>query len=87
MPYLWVFLTDPHVLEAAQGMFSGSAGQQRVSDAFLRKFPIVLPSVEKQKEVSDIVFDALKANRITKERVEKEWKRARVQFEKELLGE
>ena len=87
MPYLWVFLTDSHILEAAQGMFSGSAGQLRVSDTFLRKFPIVLPPVEKQKELSDIVFDALKANRITKEHVEKEWKQARAQFEKELSGE
>ena len=87
MPYLWVFLTDSHILEAAQGMFSGSAGQQRVSDTFLRKFPIVLPPVEKQKELSDIVFDALKANRITKEHVEKEWEQAKAQFEKELLGE
>ena len=36
MPYLWVLLTDSHILEAAQGMFSGSAGQQRVSDLFLK---------------------------------------------------
>ena len=87
MPYLWVILSDSHILEAAQGMFSGSAGQQRVSDAFLKKFPIILPPIEKQKELADNVLEALEVNRYTKEKAEQEWQAAKEQFEKELLGE
>lgn len=87
MPYLWVLLSDAHILEAAQGMFSGSAGQQRVSDSFLKKFPIILPPIEKQKELADNIFKALEVNRYTKEKAEQEWQAAKEQFEKELLGE
>ena len=87
MPYLWVLLTDSHILEAAQGMFSGSAGQQRVSDLFLKRFPIVLPPVEKQKELADQVFKALETNRVIRDEAEEEWQVAKEQFERELLGE
>ena len=87
MPYLWVLLSDAHILEAAQGMFSGSAGQQRVSDSFLKKFPIILPPIEKQKELADNVFKALEVNRYTKEKAEQEWQAAKEEFEKELLGD
>ncbi len=85
MPYLWVLLSDTHILEAAQGMFSGSAGQQRVPDTFLKKFPIVLPPVEIQKELADNVFNALKqADRMRKE-AENIVFTAKEQFEKKLL--
>ena len=87
MPYLWVLLSDAHILEAAQGMFSGSAGQQRILDAFLRKFPVILPPIEQQKELADNVFNALEENRKIKAEAEQEWQAAKEQFAKELLGE
>ena len=87
MPYLWVLLSDSHILEAAQGMFSGSAGQQRVSDAFLKRFPLVLPSMEKQIELADCVFAAMKESRHMQSDAEKKWQAAKEQFEKDLLGE
>lgn len=87
MPYLWVLLTDSHILEAAQGMFSGSAGQQRVSEMFLRKLPIVLPPFDIQKKLADKVFVALEHAKETREIAEQEWEFAKIQFEKELLGE
>ena len=68
-------------------MFSGSAGQQRVSDLFLKRFPIVLPPVEKQKELADQVFKALETNRVIRDEAEEEWQVAKEQFERELLGE
>lgn len=86
MPYLWVILSENHILEAAQGMFSGSAGQQRVPDAFLRKFPIVLPPIEVQKELADNVFDALQRAKEMRAEAEREWLTAKAEFEKELLG-
>ena len=59
MPYLWMLLSERHILEAAQGMFSGSAGQQRVSDIFLKNFPVVLPEFEIQRKLANRVLMAL----------------------------
>jgi len=87
MPFLWVLLSDEHILEAAQGMFGGSAGQQRVPDTFLKKFPIILLPVETQKDLADNVFAALKQAKQLRCEAEQEWLTARAQFEKELLGE
>lgn len=87
MPYLWVLLSDYHILEAAQGMFSGSAGQQRVTDEFLKNFPIVLPPYDLQVELANKVFLALNEAEKIKQEAEKEWREAKLQFEKELLGE
>lgn len=87
MPFLWVLLCDEHILEAAQGMFGGSAGQQRVPDTFLKKFPIILPPVETQKDLADNVFSALKQAKQLRCEAQQELLTARAQFEKELLGE
>lgn len=85
MPYLWVILSESHVLEAAQGMFSGSAGQQRVPDTFLKKFPIVLPPIELQKELANEVFAALRQSKEMKIAAEKEWAETKAEFERALL--
>lgn len=87
MPFLWVLLSDEHILEAAQGMFSGSAGQQRVPDTFLKKFPVVLPTLDVQKELADEVFSVMEQAKRMKEAAESEWAEVKAQFEKELLGE
>ena len=87
MPYLWVIFSNEHILEAAQGMFGGSAGQQRVPDTFLKKFPIVLPPYEVQVKLADQVFEALEKAKKLRAKAEYDWQNARKQFEKELLGE
>jgi len=87
MPFLWVLLSDEHILEAAQGMFSGSAGQQRVPDTFLKKFPIILPPIDMQRELADEVMEALDRAKKIKKTAESEWAAAKAQFERELLGE
>lgn len=87
MPYLWVIFSNEHILEAAQGMFGGSAGQQRVPDTFLKKFPIVLPPYEVQVKLADQVFEALEKTKKMRAKAEYDWQNARKQFEKELLGE
>lgn len=86
MPFLWIIFSNDHILEAAQGMFGGSAGQQRVPDTFLKKFPIVLPSYEAQVELADQVFEALEKAKKMQAKAEYDWQTARKQFEKELLG-
>lgn len=87
MPYLWILLSDEHILEAAQGMFSGSAGQQRVPDTFLKKLPIVLPPLDVQKELANEVFVAMEQVKQATEAATREWEEAKAQFERELLGE
>lgn len=87
MSYLWVIFSNEHILEAAQGMFGGSAGQQRVPDTFLKKFPIVLPPYEVQVKLADQVFEALEKAKKLRAKAEYDWQNARKQFEKELLGE
>lgn len=87
MPYLWVIFSNEHILEAAQGMFGGSAGQQRVPDTFLKKFPIVLPPYEVQVKLADQVFEALEKAKKLRAKAEYDWQNARKQFEKELMGE
>lgn len=86
MPYIWILLSENSILEAAQGMFSGSAGQQRVPDTFLRKFPLVLPPYPIQKELADNVVQALINAQNMKQEAENEWKEAILHFEKELMG-
>lgn len=36
--------------------FGGSAGQQRVSSAFLENFNFPLPSIDKQQEIAEYVY-------------------------------
>ena len=66
-------------------MFSGSAGQQRVPDTFLKKFPIVLPSIDMQRELADEILNALDQAKKMKTDAESEWAEAKARFEKELL--
>ena len=48
MPFIWSIFSNENVLKAAQAVFSGSAGQQRVSASFLEMFPAVLPQYDEQ---------------------------------------
>ena len=53
----------------------------------MKKFPMILPPIERQKKLADDVIDALEINRITRKQAEQEWRAAKEQFERELLGE
>jgi len=87
MPFIWVLFSNGHILKAAQSMFNGSAGQQRVSDRFLKKFPLILPEIQTQKILADKIFAALDTARTLRAEAETEWEAAKAQFERELLGE
>lgn len=43
MPFIWAIFASDNILKAAQGVFSGSAGQQRVSASFIENFPATIP--------------------------------------------
>lgn len=51
MPFIWSIFSNENVLKAAQAVFSGSAGQQRVSSSFLEDFPAVIPEKDTQKKL------------------------------------
>jgi restriction endonuclease S subunit len=86
MPYIWAMLANATILKMAQAVFNGSAGQQRVSDSFLKKFPLPLPDVAIQKEIADSVFAALEKVYALKREAETEWTAAKARFEAELLS-
>ncbi len=48
MPFVWSIFSNESVLKAAQAVFSGSAGQQRVPSSFIENFPAVIPDYETQ---------------------------------------
>lgn len=55
MPFIWAIFANDNVLKAAQAVFGGSAGQQRVSASFLETFPAVIPEYAVQvKLVSNL---------------------------------
>lgn len=55
MPYVWAIFSTESVLKAAQAVFSGSAGQQRVSASFLKNFPCVIPEYNKQVALASML--------------------------------
>lgn len=59
MPFVWSIFSNENVLKAAQAVFSGSAGQQRVSASFLENFPCVIPKYGKQVVLASMLEDAL----------------------------
>lgn len=59
MPFVWAIFSNENVLKAAQAVFSGSAGQQRVSASFLENFPCVIPEFDKQVALASVLEHTL----------------------------
>lgn len=59
MPFVWSIFSNENVLKAAQAVFSGSAGQQRVSASFLENFPCVIPEYNKQVALASMLEHTL----------------------------
>ena len=59
MPFIWAIFSNENVLKAAQAVFSGSAGQQRVSATFIENFPGVIPNYDRQVALASILEYAL----------------------------
>lgn len=56
--YIHFILRDTRILEAAKNFFGGSAGQQRVSDIFLKTLNIPLPPIQIQNEFVELWGEA-----------------------------
>ena len=55
MPFIWSIFSNENVLKAAQAVFSGSAGQQRVSASFIENFPCVIPKYDIQVALASML--------------------------------
>ncbi len=55
MPFIWSIFSNENVLKAAQAVFSGSAGQQRVSASFIENFPCVIPQYDIQVTLASML--------------------------------
>ena len=55
MPFIWSIFSNENVLKAAQAVFSGSAGQQRVSASFIENFPCVIPQYAIQVKLASML--------------------------------
>ena len=55
MPFIWSIFSNENVLNAAQAVFSGSAGQQRVSASFIENFPCVIPKYDIQVALASML--------------------------------
>lgn len=60
MPFIWSIFSNESVLKAAQAVFSGSAGQQRVPASFLENFPCVIPEYDKQVSLASMLEHRLR---------------------------
>ena len=87
MPYIWALLSNDDILDIAQAVFNGSAGQQRVSDTFLKNFPAILPSYEQQVEIATELFDKRDKLLEARKKAEQDWQKAKRHFEETLIGE
>ena len=63
--FVFYFIRQPIFREWAKSSFIGSAGQQRVPQAFLERIPILLPTVPEQQHIVNILSlaDALRNQR------------------------
>lgn len=59
MPFLWAIFSNDNILKAAQAVFSGTAGQQRVPAFFIENFPAIVPPIYEQKELCFCLENAL----------------------------
>ena len=59
MPFIWSIFSNENVLKAAQAVFSGSAGQQRVPSTFIEVFPAVIPDYDTQMALASALEQQL----------------------------
>ncbi len=57
--WIHAFLTQPDVLRAAMGHFTGAVGQQRVPDSFLSDLIVPLPPLAEQKRLTVILAEQM----------------------------
>lgn len=84
--YLHVILHMKCVRETAMLYFGGSAGQQRVSSAFLENFNLPFPSKDKQIEIASHVYAIRQKAQALQEEGKTLLENAKKEVEQMILG-
>lgn len=84
--YLHVILHMKCVRETAMLYFGGSAGQQRVSSAFLENFNLPLPTKDKQIELANHVYAICQRAKVLQEEGKAILENAKKEVEQMILG-
>lgn len=83
--YVHALLRLKRLRKAAMHYFGGSAGHQRVDEAFLKRLEIPLPPIKKQNEIAEHINDTKEEARKLKAEAEKELEQAKQKIERMLL--
>jgi type I restriction enzyme, S subunit len=59
--WIWYFLRQPTILKTAKNFFTGSVGQQRIPDSFLKILEVPLPPLPEQKRIAAILNEQMAA--------------------------
>lgn len=84
--YLHVILHMKCVRETAMLYFGGSAGQQRVSSAFLENFNLPFPSIDKQIEIASYVYAIRQKAKVLQEEGNAILENAKKEVEQMIIG-
>lgn len=84
--YLHVILHMKCVRETAMLYFGGSAGQQRVSSAFLENFNLPFPSIDKQIEIASHVYAIRQKAKVLQEEGKAILEEAKTNVESMIIG-
>lgn len=84
--YLWAILRLSVVRIAAESFFTGSAGQQRVPEDFLRRLHIPCPDINTQESIANLYESALNLRERIREKREEEWRTRMGEIDKEIFG-
>ena len=84
--YLHVILHMKCVRETAMLYFGGSAGQQRVSSAFLENFNLPFPSIDKQIEIASHVYAIRQKAKVLQEEGNTILENAKKEVEQMIIG-
>lgn len=83
--YIYHILRTKLVRQNAAKYFTGSSGQQRVPKSYLQNLEIPLPNIERQKSISDILYQIKNKIKNLKQEAKQNRIIAQKEFEKELF--
>lgn len=84
--YVYLILRHSEVLKAAQGSFGGSAGQQRISNQYMKSIVIPFPSKDIQQSIVDVVKERKQRAKQLQIEGTKMLEKAKQEIEKLIIG-
>ena len=82
--WIWYFVRQPIVLETATKFFTGTVGQQRVPDSYLKSLEIPVPPLPEQQRIVSVLDEAFESISQAKSNAERNLVNARELFDSYL---